>query len=296
MKIAKIEISHPEKLLYPDDNISKKEVSEYYSKISQYLLPFVKDRPITMKRYPDGLNKDGFFNKHRPDYFPDFIDNFTVPTREDGFEMSMVGIHSEKGLAYLANQNVLELHVALSTMSSIEKPDQIIFDFDPSEANFENVRSSAKALKSLLDNYDIKSFVKTSGSRGLHVHIPIKPQYEFKIIKKIARTIAEELHEQCSDITTLEQRKEKRSNKVYIDILRNDYAMTAIAPYSLRAKKGAPVAAPLNWEELDDKSLNPSIYNLKNIFQRLGQIENPWENFNHFNRQIDLKICFKNLE
>ncbi|WP_133131240.1 non-homologous end-joining DNA ligase [Legionella yabuuchiae] len=292
MNIAGVEISHPKKLLYPEHEISKQEVAEYFSKISSYLLPFVKNRPITLKRYPNGIDNDGFFNKHRPDYFPDYVKKLTVPTKEDGSEMNMVGIESEQALVYLAGQDTLELHISLSTMDSIEKPDQIIFDFDPSDNDFEKVRTASKALKTLLDEFNLHSFVKTSGSRGLHVHIPIEPAYKFDVIKQVARNIAKKLHEQCPNITTLEQRKNKRGDNVFIDFLRNDYAMTAIAPYSTRAKHGAPVATPISWDEVAHPSLTPQTYTIKNIFRRLAQINDPWDNFNYYNRRKDLKEIF----
>ncbi|KTD71321.1 non-homologous end-joining DNA ligase [Legionella tucsonensis] len=292
MKIAGVDISHPDKLLYPEDSISKREVAEYFYKIAEYLLPFVQNRPLSLKRYPDGINQEGFYNKHRPDYFPDFIKQFTVPTVQNNSKINMIGIHSKKALVYLAGQNTLELHSSLSTISSIEKPDQIIFDLDPQDDDFEKVRDAALALKKLLDEFELTTFVKTSGSRGLHIHLPIKTHYKFDKIKKISRKIAEKLHQRQPQITTLEQRKNKRGNKVFIDFLRNDYAMTAIVPYSLRAQKGAPVATPLEWEELNDSSLHPKSYHLKNIFQRLGKKENPWKNFNKYNRSIELYDLF----
>lgn len=207
MKITGVDISHPEKQLYPDDRISKKEVVEYFYNIADYLLPFVKNRPISLKRYPDGINQEGFYNKHRPDYFPDFIEQLTVPTIQNNSEMNMVGIHSKKALVYLAGQNTLELHISLSTMSSIEKPDQIIFDLDPQDDDFEKVREAALALKKLFDEFELTTFVKTSGSRGLHIHLPIKAHYKFDKIKEISRKIAEKLHHRHPQITTLEQRK-----------------------------------------------------------------------------------------
>lgn len=292
MKIASVDISHPDKLLYQEDTISKREVVEYFYKIAEHLLPFVQNRPLSLIRYPDGINQEGFYNKHRPDYFPDFIKQFTVPTVQNNSKINMIGVHSKRALVYLAGQNTLELHSSLSTISSIEKPDQIIFDLDPQDDDFEKVRDAALALKKLLDEFELTTFVKTSGSRGLHIHLPIKTHYKFDKIKKISRKIAEKLHQRQPQITTLEQRKNKRGNKVFIDFLRNDYAMTAIVPYSLRAQKGAPVATPLEWEELNDSLLHPKSYHLKNIFQRLGKKENPWKNFNKYNRSIELYDLF----
>ncbi|WP_392538778.1 non-homologous end-joining DNA ligase [Legionella sp. 227] len=288
MEIEGIDISHADKLLYPDDKISKKEVVDYFYKIAEHLLPFVRNRPISFKRYPNGINEAGFYSKHRPDYFPDFIEEFTVPRIQKDLSMKMAGIRSKKALVYLAAQNILEFHISLSTMSAIDKPDQIIFDLDPQDNDFEKIRETALALKKILDEYQLTSFVKTSGSRGLHIHLPIKAHYQFDRVKEISKKIAEKLHQQKPQITTLEQRKDKRGNKVFIDFLRNDYAMTAIAPYSLRAIKGAPIATPLEWKELDNPALHPQSYHLGNIFQRLEHKENPWKNFNKYNRRIEL--------
>ncbi|WP_133128915.1 non-homologous end-joining DNA ligase [Legionella nagasakiensis] len=286
MKINDVDISHPDKILFPEDNISKKDMANYYCRIAPYILPWIKKRPLTLKRYPDGIDKEGFFNKHVPDYFPDFIQRFTVPMEKENASMKMVGVDEASDLVYLAGQNTIELHVALATMTDIKKPDQVIFDFDPSDNDFEKVRTAALALKDLLDALALPSFAKTSGSKGMHVHIPIKPYGSFKEIKTIARILAEKLHEECPDLTTLEQRKEKRGNKVFIDYLRNDYAMTAVAPYSLRALRHAPIATPIEWEELADKALGPQSYHLKNIFRRLAKKQNPWKNFAQRSKDI----------
>jgi bifunctional non-homologous end joining protein LigD len=169
--------------------------------------------------------------------------------------------------------------MGLSRSEALEKPDQIIFDLDPSDDDFEKIRTTAFALKTLLDEQDIPSFVKTTGSRGLHIHIPLQVEKAFKEVKAIAEQIARELQKQNPELTTLEHRKDKRGNKVFIDYLRNEYGMTAIAPYSLRALKGAPVATPIDWDELKIPSLGPQTYTLSNIFRRLGQKTDPWKDF-----------------
>lgn len=280
MKIKEVEIAHPEKILFSDSGISKKDIAEYFEQIAPYMIPFIQDRPLTMKRYPKGIDEDGFFNKHAPKHFPDFIPRFTVPMEQESSQMQMVGVEKPKDLIYLAGQDVIELHMALSRIDDIKKPDQIIFDFDPSDDDFEKVRSAALKLKHLLDHLNLPSFIKTSGSRGVHIHIPIRVDHTFKEVKAIARNIAQRLNEICPDITTMEQRKVKRGNKVFIDYLRNDFSMTAIAPYSLRACKGAPIATPIDWEELEDQSLGPQTYHIKNILRRLAQKGNdPWGNF-----------------
>jgi len=279
MNIEGIELSHPDKVLFTNEGYTKKDIAEYYAKISSLMLPMVEQRPITMRRYPDGIQKEGFFNKHAPDYFPDFLPRFHLPMKTGEKDMEMIGIEKPEHLVYLANQNTIEFHISLSKKNQIDKPDQIIFDFDPSDDDFEKVRSSALRLKEILDELQLHSFVKTSGSKGLHVHLPIIVQYSFDEVKKIAKQISRYLNDECPDLTTLEQRKQKREGKVFIDYLRNDYGMTAIAPYSLRAKPGAPVAVPLDWKEVKDKSLGPQSYTIKNIFRRTAHKDNPWASF-----------------
>ncbi|ETO92577.1 Putative DNA ligase-like protein Rv0938/MT0965 [Legionella longbeachae] len=287
MEIHEVEISHPDKILFSEDHFLKKDIAEYYCRIAPYILPWIEGRPITLKRYPDGIEHEGFFNKHVPDYFPDFIQRLQVPMEtEGGLNMNMVGVNEARDLVYLAGQNTIELHVALAKMQDVKKPDQIIFDLDPADNDFEKVRAVALELKDLLDFMEVSSFVKTSGSKGVHIHVPIKVCGSFKEIKIIARKLAEKLHERCLDLTTLEQRKKKRGRKVFIDYLRNDYAMTAVAPYSLRALRHAPIATPIEWEELADKALGPQSYHLKNIFRRLAKKQNSWKNFAQKSKDI----------
>ncbi len=280
MKANNIQISHPEKILSPKDGISKADVAAYYERIAPFMLPHIKDRPLTLRRYPDGIEKEGFYNKHAPDYFPDLIKRINVPMHsEKGKIAEMASADEASDLVYFANQNMIEIHMGLSTARTLEKPNQIIFDFDPSDNDFEKVRIAALELENMLDELGLPSFVKTTGSRGVHVHIPIKPERKFAAVKDYARSLAQHLNDMMPDITTLEHRKDKRGDRVFIDYLRNDYAMTAIAPYSLRAKKGAPVATPIMWEELSDLSLKPNSFTIENIFKRLAKNPDPWKDF-----------------
>ena len=289
MKTDGITITHPDKMMFFEAKITKHEMVEYYQRIADYILPWIKKRPLTLKRFPHGIAENGFFNKHAPDYFPDFIERFTVPMEKKGSKMQMVGVNASRDLVYLAEQNTIELHMALSTIDTIKQPDQMIFDLDPSDDDFEKVRTIAFCLKTIFDQQNIPSFVKTTGSRGVHVHVPILIEKDFNEVKACAKQIAELLHHTCPELTTLEHRKEKRQNKVFIDYLRNEYAMTVTAPYALRAHANAPVATPIDWDELQDKSLKPHSYHLKNIFQRLGQKPDPWAGFDQ------KKIPFKSL-
>lgn len=275
-----IDISNPGKILFPKSGFSKEDVVDFYTRIADHLIPHIQGRAITLKRYTEGIGKKGFFNKHAPEYFPDFIERVSIPMHsEPGRKMEMITVDEVDDLIYLAGQDVIELHMSLSRVTDPDIPDQVIFDLDPSDDDFEKVRRAALALKELLDEKKIRSFVNTTGSRGVHIHIPIKPDHSFDEVKPVVKQLAEELHEKVPELTTLEHRKNKRGNKVFIDYLRNDHGMTAIAPYSLRAIEGAPVATPIDWDELNDPDLGPQSYTLENIFRRLGQKTDPWEDF-----------------
>ena len=288
MKVENVEITHPDKILFPDSGITKRDVADYYQRMAEYMLPYIAARPLTLRQFPDGIEKAGFYGKHAPEHFPDFIRRLAVPMHsKSGKDMEMVMADETADLVYFAGQNTIEIHMGLSKSGALEKPDQIIFDLDPSDDDFEKVRKTAFTLKELLDEHDVPSFIKTTGSKGLHIHVPIKADHLFDEVKDVARNVAEELNGRIPGLTTMEQRKNKRGDKVFIDYLRNDYGMTAVAPYSMRAIKGAPVATPIDWDELKDPSLGPRNYTLSNIFRRLAQKNDPWKGF--YRRKVKLK-------
>lgn len=279
MEIAKVNITHPEKILYPKLGVNKAEVANYYNFVAPYMLPLIKNRPLSLKHYPEGIDHPGFFHKHASKFYPDYIKRFPFPTSHHGV-IEMVGITDAAGLVYLAGQNTIELHTALAKMNNIRKPDQLILDLDPSDDDFEKVRSVALIAKDILDQHDMQCYVKTTGSRGLHLHIPLKPKEEFDVIKKMSLQLAEHIQEQCPDLATVQFRKNKRGNLVFVDYLRNDYSATAIAPYSLRANEHAGIATPISWDEVrNNNKLKAYTYNIKNIQQRLTTIEDPWKDF-----------------
>ena len=275
------EISLPDKILFPDTGIMKQDLVDYYTRIAGYMLPHIQGRPLTLKRYPEGIGQKGFFNKRAPDYFPEFIQRVSVPLHsEEGKSIRMVMADEKEDLFYFGGQDVIEIHVGSAHATNLEKPDQVIFDLDPSDGDFEKIRQVAMAFREYLDQREITSFIKTTGSRGVHIHIPLRVGKSFSEIKPLSRQVAEQIHQMLPELTTLEIRKEHRGNKVFIDYLRNDYGMTSIAPYSLRALAAAPVATPIGWKELADSDLNAGTYHWSNIFRRLGQKEDPWRNFN----------------
>lgn len=279
INIEGVTISHPDKVLYPQANINKAAMAAYYAMIAPYMLPQIKNRPLSLKQYPEGISKPGFFHKHAAEFFPDYIPIFDLPMHKTHGKISMVGAATARDLVYLAGQNAIEFHIPTSQVKTIEKPDQIILDFDPSDDDFEKVRALALLAHKILTDRNMPSFVKTTGSRGVHVHIPFKAKLTFDEVKPIAKELAAYIQIQCPDIATIELRKNKRGNKVFIDYLRNDYAMTSIAPYSLRANKEAGIATPISWKELQAKSLNGKSFTIHNIQKRLQNFKDPWKGF-----------------
>jgi bifunctional non-homologous end joining protein LigD len=270
-----IEVSHQDKILFPDDGITKGEVIEYYRKIADVMLPHMQGRPVVMQRFPDGIAQDGFYHKEEPEYFPGWIETMTV--EKEGGEVTHVVCNDAATLVYLANQACLTPHTWLSRTDAPRRPDQLILDLDPPEDDFGAARFAARAVRDLLDELGLRSFVKTSGSRGLHVLVPLDRSGDFDAVRSFAHGVASLLAARHPERLTTEPRKSDRRGRLYLDVGRNAYAQTAAPPYALRARPGAPVAAPLEWEELGRGDLSSRSYTLKNIFARLGQKADPWK-------------------
>lgn len=269
-----IEISNRDKVLFPDAGITKGDVIGYYTRIAPHALAHYRGRAMTMHRFPDGIAEDGFFQKNIPDYFPDWIDRVTL-SKEDG-QITHVIANNAATLAYLANQGCITPHLALAQGSTPDRPDRLVFDLDPSDADFGKVQSVAKCLHAALQARDLPGFVQTTGSRGLHILVPLDGSTDFDAVRQAARRFAEDIVAELPDIATLEHRKSDRGSKVFIDTLRNAYSQTSVAPYGIRARPGAPVATPITWDEALASDLSPRKYTIRNIFRRLGQIDDPW--------------------
>lgn len=275
-----ITISNASKLLFPKSKITKGELVNYYHNIAPVMIPHTKDRPVSMQRFPSGIDQEGFFHKDAPDYFPDWIDTIGVERENKSKTVWHVLCNNAATLVYLANQGVITPHLWLSKVDKLNYPDRMIFDLDPSAAGmFDHVRHAAKILKKLLESLGLVPFIMTTGSRGLHVVTPIKRELLFDQVRDFARDIAEFIAQQYPQELTVEIRKNKRKRRIFIDYLRNAWAQTAVAPYSVRAIEGAPVAAPLLWKELTP-SLHPQKFSIKNIFRRISRIGDPWEDIN----------------
>jgi bifunctional non-homologous end joining protein LigD len=279
------ETSHEDKIFFPDEGITKGDLIDYYKQVAEFLLPYIKDRPLTMRRYPDGITGESFFQKEAGDYFPDWIDR--VEVKKEGGTVTHVVCNNTATLVYLANQASIELHPWLSRTSKLDYPDQLIIDLDPPGDDFSRARFAARALREIFEELDLRAFLKTTGSRGLHVLAPLDRSANFETVRDFARDVARLLVRRHPDKLTIEARKEKRRGRLLIDIARNGYAQTAVAPYSVRAKAGAPVATPLDWDELSDNRLDSRRYNIKNIFRRLGRKADPWEGLARAARSLE---------
>lgn len=284
-----IGLGHLDRILFPDSRISKRDLIDYYRRISRVALPHYRDRPATLQRFPDGIAAPGFFQKNRPDYYPDWIDSVRL-SKQNG-TIDYVLVNQAATLVYLADQACITFHLALARASRPRSPDRLIFDLDPPTDDFGAVRVAALRLKALLDELGLTSFVQTTGSRGLHIVIPLDGASSFDTVRQFARRAAETLAKQYPESLTVEQRKERRDDKVFIDYLRNAYGQTAVAPYSVRAIEGAPVATPIRWDEVEDGRMHARRYSIANVIRRLGQLNDPWADISRRGQSLDHAIA-----
>ncbi len=274
-----VPLSNTGKVLFPQDGITKGDLISYYQDIAGMMLPYLRDRPLSLARYPDGITGERIFQKNAGRHFPDWIRRAEVG-KADG-ELCQVLCEKPADLVYLANQAAIELHTLLSRTGSLRHPDQMIFDLDPPGADrFAQVRDVALRLRGLLaDDLGLTPFVKTTGSKGLHVQVPLDGRDDFDAVREFARQVAALLAAADPGLVTVEQRKEARGDRIYADIMRNGYAQTAVAPYSVRARPGAPVAVPLHWDEVADPGLTARMVTIRTIAARLGKLAgsgDPW--------------------
>lgn len=289
-----VDTSREDKVLFPKSSISKGDLIDYYERISDHILPHLSDRPLVLQRFPDGIGEDGFYQKQSSDYFPDWIETTSVKVASSNGDQDLVVCNNTATIVYLANQGCITLHPWLSRTDRIDHPDQLVVDLDPPSDDFEEARSAALRLKALFEELELPSFPKLTGSKGIHVHVPLDRSDDFDEVRNIARAMMKVLADRHPDTLTTEQRKNKRGNRLFLDVGRNAYAQTAVAPYSVRPREGAPVAAPVRWEELQQAGLESRSFTIGNVFRRLGQIDDPWEGWRR--RARSLRAAKKRLE
>ncbi|HEV2919964.1 MAG TPA: non-homologous end-joining DNA ligase [Actinomycetota bacterium] len=274
----RVRVTHPEKVLFPGDGITKGDLVAYYRTVAPRMLPLVSGRPVTMQRFPDGIGRGGFLQKQIGRHFPDWFERVTAPNRRTRQatvrdQVTYPVCRHADDLAYLANQGCITPHVWLSRTPDIHHPDQMVFDLDPASDDLGVLRSAAAALHGLLDELGLASFLKSSGSRGLHVVVPLVPAADTDTVKVVSMAVAEVLAARHPDDFTTEGRIANRHGRLYLDIGRNGYAQTMAAPYAVRGLPGAPVSVPLDWSELDD--FVPGRHTLRTIADRLAAPD-PW--------------------
>lgn len=271
-----INITHPEKILFPEEKITKGEVVDYYRRIADTMIPYVKDHPMTLQRFPNGIGKEGFFQKEASDYFPEWIKRATIDL-EKGHIQHQVLCDDAETLVYLADQDCITLHIFLSREDKLRYPDRMIFDLDPGDHDFDRVKFAAKELRERLSDIKMTAFLMTTGSRGLHVVVPLDRSADFETVRSFAHSFVSEIVKSKPEQFTIETYKEKRRGRLFLDYLRNSYGQTGVAPYSIRALPGAPVATPIRWEDLDRLETSQE-YNMKNVFGHLKEKGDPWQN------------------
>jgi len=272
-----IKTSNEDRVVYPRDGIVKGEVIDYYRQVAPHMIPHVRKRRLTMQRFQPNIDATPVFQKDMPGHFPDWIPRIEVP--KHGGTVTHVVCDNAETLVYLANQGCLTPHVGLQRVDKNEHPDQMVFDLDPPSDDFNIVRDVAFKARDLFKELALSPFLKTTGSRGLHLVLALDRKLEFEEVRSIAYAIAQEMVRRYPELVTTEMLKKNRGSRLFLDVNRNGTAQTAVPAFALRAIDGAPVAMPITWEELEDPKLNARSFHIKNAVQRMESIEDPWKGF-----------------
>ncbi len=272
----KVPFNHPDKALFHDPEVTKRALAEHYENVAEAMLPLIRDRPLALQAFPEGIDAKGFFLKSVPRYFPDWIATATVPKK--GGTLTQVLAADAATLVYLAGQNVVTPHIWLSRADEPHQPDRLIMDLDPSPGvGFAEVRAAARDAGARLRDAGLATFAMVTGSRGIHVVSPLRRGPDFGEVHGFARMLAEAMVADDPDHLTLEWHREERGARIYLDVNRINYAQHAVAPYGVRPRPGAPVAMPIAWDELSDGSLTPDRWTVATAADRLRSEGDQWK-------------------
>jgi bifunctional non-homologous end joining protein LigD len=269
-----VAISHPDKVLFPDDGITKGELAAYYDTVAAVMLPHLRRRPITMERFPEGIGGDGFLQKNVVKGFPVWLKRVEAAKKGGTVHYPLAG--DRRSLQWLANQNTITLHVWASRAPRLDHPDVCIFDLDPAHDDPAALRTVTLALRDLLEARRRPAVVKTSGSKGFHIVVPLARSATFATSAKLAAEVADELLARHPDLTTQEFAKADRGGRIFVDIGRNRPGATFAAAYTVRARPGAPVSAPCTWEEIASGAVGPQTFTLRGMAARLEAVGDLW--------------------
>lgn len=269
-----VEPSNLDKVFWPDEGLTKGDLIEYFQAVSGALLPTIRNRPLTVKRYPDGIKGMTFYQKNTPKYAPDWVKTVTLRAESAGRDVAYTLCNDKRTLLWLANQACIELHPWLSRADRLGQPDHLVFDLDPPEDAFERSVQVALVLKEVLDEAGLEGLPKTSGGKGVHVYVPLQRRYHYGAVRTAALAIGSRVEERMPDDATTEFRIAKRGGKVFLDPGRNAPGAHIIAVYSPRARPEATVSFPVPWKDLE--SVKPGDFTIKNVPKLLGK-KDPWK-------------------
>jgi bifunctional non-homologous end joining protein LigD len=270
-----VTITHPEKILFPDDGITKGELAAYYEAIAPVMVPHIRNRPVTMERFPAGIGRKGFIQKDVSKGFPAWLERVEVPKKDGVVHHPLVT--DAQSLVWLANQNSITPHVWTSRAPDLYHPDICVFDLDPSTEDAAMLRFAALALRDLLEELGLPSWVKTSGSKGFHIVVPLDRKSHMGEAAGFAHAVGTLLVRRHPDRLTQEFHKVDRGTRILVDTGRNGYSATFAAVYAVRARPGAPISAPCTWEEVEKGAVHPRSFTLRNIANRMGEVGDLWE-------------------
>jgi len=272
-------ITHPEKILFPHDGITKGELCAYYQAVAPLMVPHISGRPITMERFPAGITKKGFIQKDVSKGFPDWLERVAVAKRQGdpGEEVHYPLVTDERSLLWLANQNSITPHVWTARVPRLHHPDLCVFDLDPSEEDPKALRAAVLAVRDLLDELGLQSVVKTSGSKGFHVVVPLDGKTDYDAVWRFGHGAGAVLVKRHPTLLTQEFIKADRGRRILVDTGRNLAGATFAAVYAVRPKEGAPVSAPCTWDEIETGRVGPRTFTLRTMSKRLGEVGDLWE-------------------
>jgi bifunctional non-homologous end joining protein LigD len=281
---SKVTFTNLTKVFWPEEGYTKGDVIAYYRDISSFILPYLKNRPQSLYRTPNGMEGKGFFQKNMDGKAPEWAETVKVDNSNGGYIEYLLCQEADT-LLYMANLGCIEINPWSSSLPKLDNPDYMVFDLDPVEVDFAKVLQIALAFKKLFDQLSISAYCKTSGSRGLHIYVPVEQKYTYPQVQNFVKIMEHHIHNQFKDITSFERSPSKRKGKIYLDYLQNAKGKTMSSVYSLRPRPGAPVSAPVRWEELTE-GLTPVQFNLKNIHKRLEKEGDLWEGI--FENRVDM--------
>jgi bifunctional non-homologous end joining protein LigD len=286
--VAGVKLTHPDRILYPDQGITKRAMALYYEHVADWILPHLAGRPLTLVRCPEGHRKHCFYQRHTRERLSAPIRE--IPVREQGKTAHYLGVDSLPGLIALVQMGVLEIHTWGSRLPRLEQPDRMTFDLDPGpDVSWEEIKAGAEHLRARLQDLDLNAFIKTTGGKGVHVVVPIAPRQSWDFVKHFSRAIAQGLAREAPERYIATMSKAKRRGKIYLDYLRNSRTATAVSAYSTRARPGALVSVPLRWQELGNDMRGH--FNIRNVPARLKRLRaDPWQDYEAARRPLTAKL------